>query len=242
MTKKIMLLFFVCFSGSLAFAQGRVLIIGDSHSYGPYGEVLDSHYRKQGLAVSSYASCGSSPSTWVKTSQNFKSTNCGYWSKDSAGKEIRVKSHKLPSMTEALNKSNPQLTVISLGTNILASPANITQELKFVEQMINAVKAKGSECVWIGPPDLSKNPFKANLAAGVSAIKKTVEQKGCKFIDSRSHTKYPTGKSDGIHYGAGDSRKWGTAIVAKLPSLSKQADVPAAKTESSKTQASSGAR
>lgn len=235
--------FFLVFLTTLAgFAQGRVLIIGDSHSYGPLGEVLDSHYRKQGNAVSSYASCGSSPSTWVKTSQNFKSTNCGFWSKDSAGKEIRVKSHKLPSMADALSKANPQLTVVSLGTNILASPANINQELKFIEQMISSIKAKGSACVWIGPPDLSKNPFKANLAAGASAIKKTVEAKGCKFIDSRSYTKYPAGKSDGIHYGAGDSRKWGVAVAANLPSVAKSAEVQTSTATGQKSEAATGAR
>lgn len=229
-------------SCSVGFAKGRVLIIGDSHSYGPFGEVLDAHYRKQGMSVSSYASCGSSPSTWVKTSSNFKSTNCGFWSKDSAGREVRVQSHKLPSMTEAINKVNPQLTVVSLGTNILASPANITQELKFVDQMISKIKEKGSECVWIGPPDLSKNPFKANLAVGVGKIKKVVEDEGCKFIDSRSYTKYPAGKSDGIHYGPKDSRQWGVSIAAKLPSLSKDGTEKNSSSGNSQNQNSSGTR
>lgn len=208
-------LFFII---SASASQG-VLIIGDSHSYGSYGEVLDSYYRKQGAEVSSYASCGSSPSNWVSDNQNFKATNCGYWSKDSVGRETRVKSHKIPSLTELTIKFKPKITVISLGTNILTSPENIKREIKFAEQMILKIKQTGSDCIWVGPPDLNKNPFKANLTLGVAAIKSTVEKHHCLFVDSRSYTKYSAGKGDGIHYNTKDSKDWGAAIATKLPKI-----------------------
>ena len=217
----ITLLLLNSFFSNSAWASQGVLIIGDSHSYGPFGEVLDSYYRKHGFEVSSYASCGSSPSNWMNNNQNFKTTNCGYWSKDPQNKETRVKSHKIPSMTDLIAKTKPKITVISLGTNILASTSNIKHELKYVEQMIAKIKEAGSDCIWIGPPDLHKNPFKANLELGVSSIKATVEKYGCHFLDSRNYTKYPKGNSDGIHYGANDSKNWGTAVTSKLMSLSK---------------------
>lgn len=207
-------------SFSFADTSKNILIIGDSHSYGPYGTVLDDHYRKQGHRVSSYASCGSSPSTWVRSSKNFQQTNCGYWSKSPNGKETRVKSHKLPSFQEALAQSQPDLTIVSLGTNALSSTQNITNEVRHAESMLENIQKSNSQCVWIGPPDLDKKPFSSNLPEGVRAFKAAAQKYNCKYIDSTRHTQYPKGKSDGIHYGAKDSKAWGDAIVKELASVS----------------------
>lgn len=197
----------------------RVLLLGDSHAYGKYGEVLDAHFRKSAKQVTSFSSCGSSPSTWMTTSANFKSTNCGFWQKNSADREIRVKSHKLPSFDQEVQKLQPQLTVITLGTNILGSTGNISSEKKHIEAMMKSIRAEGSECVWVGPPDLAKDPFKKNLSQGIETLKVLAQENKCQFVDSTSVTKYPTGKSDGIHYGPKDSAAWGKAVVEKIEAL-----------------------
>lgn len=209
---------FLSFS-ALADSSKNILIIGDSHSYGPYGTVMDDYYRKQGHRVSSYASCGSSPSTWVRSSSNFQQTNCGYWSKSPSGKETRVKSHKLPSFQEAISQSKPDLTIVSLGTNALSSPQSIKNEVRHAEQMMESIQKANSQCVWIGPPDLDKKPFSTNLNQGVHAFKAAATKHGCKYIDSTRHTKYPKGKSDGIHYSAKDSKAWGEAIAKDLAKI-----------------------
>ncbi|UOF02202.1 SGNH/GDSL hydrolase family protein [Bdellovibrio reynosensis] len=197
----------------------RVLLLGDSHAYGKYGEVLDAHFRKNAKQVTSFSSCGSSPSTWMTTSANFKSTNCGFWQKSSADREIRVKSHKLPSFDQEIQKLQPQVTVITLGTNILGSTGNISSEKKHVETMMKSIRAQGSECVWVGPPDLSKDPFKKNLPLGIESLKSLAKENKCHFIDSTAITKYPAGKSDGVHYGPKDSAAWGKAVVKKIEGL-----------------------
>lgn len=207
------------FSSAFADSSKNILIVGDSHSYGPYGAVLDNFYRNQGHKVSSYASCGSSPSTWARSSSNFQQTNCGYWSKSPSGKETRVNSHKLPSFQEALNQSQPDLTIISLGTNALSSPQNIQNEVRQAERLMDSIKKANSECVWIGPPDNDKKPFSTNLAQGVVAFRAAAEKNGCKFIDSTKYTKYPKGKSDGIHYGPKDSKAWGEGVVKELAKI-----------------------
>ncbi|XGC82299.1 SGNH/GDSL hydrolase family protein [Bdellovibrio bacteriovorus] len=197
----------------------RVLLLGDSHAYGKYGEVLDAHFRKGANDVTSFASCGSSPSTWMTSTANFKTTNCGFWQKNSMDREIRVKSHKLPSFDQEVQKLKPQLTVITLGTNILGNTGNISSEKKHIESMMKSIRAQGSECVWVGPPDLAKDPFKKNLNLGIETLKTLAEENKCHLIDSTSITKYPSGKSDGIHYGPKDSAAWGKAVIEKIKGL-----------------------
>ncbi|MFV8257997.1 SGNH/GDSL hydrolase family protein [Bdellovibrio bacteriovorus] len=219
--KSTLVIFSVLLSVSAAWAEGpsRVLLLGDSHAYGRYGTVLDAHFRKGDTQVTSLSSCGSSPSTWTTSSENFKSTNCGFWKKNSKGQETRVTSHRLPSFGEELAATKPDLTVITLGTNFLASPANIKSEKAHVEKMMKQINAAGSACIWVGPPDLKKDPFKKNLELGVKELKSWADANNCQFIDSTKLTKYPGGKTDGIHYGPKDSAAWGEAVVKEISKL-----------------------
>lgn len=219
-----------------------VLLVGDSHAYGRYGTVLDSYFRERSAKVSSFASCGSSPSTWTKGSSKFAETNCGFWSKKSADKETRVKSHRLPSFQEELKSTQPDVVVISMGTNILSSPANIDRELKITEGMLKSIQGEKAQCVWVGPPDLSKNPFKANLELGIKKIKELTAKYNCSFIDSSKVTKYPSGKNDGIHYGPQDSARWGQDVVEELKTIVKKPTVASEKTSSPAGTKSSGTR
>lgn len=203
----------------LARAHERVLFLGDSHSYGVYGTVIDGYFRKTASKVVSIASCGSSPSTWTSVKANFKTTNCGYWRKERSEGEVRVKSQKLESFSTHLDQVKPDLVVLSLGTNILASRSNVESELKSIDLMMEQVKKTGADCIWIGPPDLAKSPFKDNLKYGIEKIKSQVEKYSCRYIDSSKITSYPSGKSDGIHYGPADSRKWGESVTQQISGM-----------------------
>ena len=157
----------ILFCVQIGFASEKnyqsILFVGDSHSYGPFGTVVDQALREQSEKVVSIASCGASASTWLEKSNNFKSTNCGYWKKTDVQKEIRTQSHQLNSLNSELTSVRPQVTVIALGTNMLGDVNGFRSELKAVEKLISQVQQSGSRCIWIGPPDLSKNPFKQNL-------------------------------------------------------------------------------
>ncbi|MBC7465418.1 MAG: SGNH/GDSL hydrolase family protein [Bdellovibrio sp.] len=194
----------------------NTLFIADSHGYGKFGVEIDKYLRTISTNTTSIASCGSSPSTWVNTTANFKATNCGFWKKESDGKEIRVKSHKQSSFTEEIENVKPNLTVVALGTNILTSPQSIEKEKLSIEKMLTQIKQAKSKCIWIGPPDVAKNPFKANLEKGVQEIKALVEKNKCVFIDSTEITKYPKDNKDGIHYGATQAGDWGIDAAEKM--------------------------
>lgn len=197
----------------------RALFIGDSHSYGNFGNVIDKYLREQSNQVVSISSCGSSPSTWVNNSNNFKATNCGYWRKTSDQNEIRVKSQKLDTLQNELMNLNPQLVIVSLGTNILSSSQNIKNEIPKVEILLSQIQKVKAQCIWIGPPDLSRSPFSNHLKVGIKALQEVIEKNNCRFIDSTKITKYPTGKLDGIHYDTKGSSNWGFAVIPQLQQM-----------------------
>ncbi|MBV2167624.1 MAG: SGNH/GDSL hydrolase family protein [Bdellovibrio sp.] len=217
----IAIILFLTFSSAHAASEGsvsKVLFVGDSHSYGNFGKVLDKYLRTRASDVLSISSCGSSPSTWTTDKGNFKTTNCGYWRRSAIDKEIRVKSHQMNSFSQEFDTLKPDVTVISLGTNILASEGDIQREKKHIEKMIQYARKGGSQCVWIGPPDLARDPYKKNLPKGIAEIKAVVEKNDCIYIDSARLIKYPQGSSDGIHYGPQDATKWGEAVQKALDS------------------------
>ncbi|WP_210415695.1 SGNH/GDSL hydrolase family protein [Bdellovibrio sp. ZAP7] len=205
--------------GSSSAKAFNTVFVGDSHSYGQFGEEIDKYLRSVSKNVTSIAGCGSSPSTWMADGKKFKSTNCGYWRRDIKGQEIRVKEHQVDSFSKELSALHPDLTVIALGTNILSTPTNILSEKKSIQAMLDTIKKNDSECIWIGPPDTGNKTLKLNLADGVKEIKALVEKANCAFVDSSELTKYPAGKSDGIHYGPKDSAEWGKKVVAKIEKL-----------------------
>lgn len=215
MTKFLCITILIFTNINTASAFERILFLGDSHSYGQCGKALDKYFRSIAQEVVTVSSCGSSPSTWTTQGKNFQTTNCGYWRKDNHS-ETRVKSHQLNSHQNEDQDFNPDLTVISLGTNILSSQTSINRELPQIKKMAELAKKNGRECIWIGPPDLQKNPFKSNLKKGIEELRSTVEAASCKFIDSTQLTKYPPGNSDGIHYGPTESRQWGEAIQHEI--------------------------
>ncbi|WP_413560513.1 SGNH/GDSL hydrolase family protein [Bdellovibrio sp. HCB209] len=216
MKNVIALLILISGSTSLAF---NTVFVGDSHSYGKFGEEVDKYLRSVSTNVTSVASCGSSPSTWMAEGGKYKTTNCGYWRKDIKGQEKRVKSQAIDSFPNDVKLLHPDLTVIALGTNILASPTNIKSELKSIQAMVDTVKKSNSECIWIGPPSLGKDPFKKNLSQGIAEIKSVVEKGGCAYVDSAKLTQYPSGNADGIHYGPKDSSAWGQSVVKEIKEL-----------------------
>lgn len=193
----------------------KVLFVGDSHSYGNFGTEVDKYLRSISDKVTTYASCGSSPSTWLKKDGKYKTTNCGHLIKDSNGRELRAKSHATEYFPGEVQKIHPDLTVIAMGTNILASPGNIKSEIASMKKMLDEVNNANSKCIWIGPPSITKRPFADNLASGIKEMKAVAEKNNCVFIDSKPLTAYPA-KGDGIHYSGQAASKWGQDVAKQI--------------------------
>lgn len=169
-----------------------VMLIGDSHSVGPFGWYLDENLRKEGYHVASYASCGSIAKWWT-TQQK---TTCGYYSNDLNGNVTKANSHPTPKLTSLLAEVKPEAVIVELGSNYVKTPSD-----EFVKNDIKAfvktIKDTGATCFWISAPDMRL------YRNDISRLDKLVYEavgNDCVMFDSKKVTAYPATGGDGIHY------------------------------------------
>ena len=181
-----------------------VMLIGDSHSVGPFGWYLDENLRKEGYKVATYASCGSI-GTWWTTQQK---TTCGYYSNDLEGKVTKANTHATPKLSALLSEVKPEVVIVELGSNYvkLTNDEAAKNDMKaFVKQ----IKDAGASCFWISAPDMRL--YRDQLPRLSKLVNEAVGN-DCAIYDSTSVTSYPATGGDGIHYwfGAGMpiARKW----------------------------------
>lgn len=219
------ILFLGLFSFSLANASEvttnpTILYVGDSHSYGKLGTVIEKNLSKISDHVIMESSCGSTASTWLGKSVFYK-TICGFWKKDGS-EEIRSKNHQVPKFSLEIEKYQPQVIIVQLGTNMAASekPANSTSSIVEMMKKINEANAL---CIWIGPPDAnSKIVTKEKLTIVNDLIKDLASKNNCEYIDSLALTKFPANTPEGIHYPADLSAKWGEKVSSLVLDILKK--------------------
>ncbi len=181
------------FTPALAAPSPAILFIGDSHSVGSFGMQQDAVLRGvQGFSVATYAVCGSSPHNWLEGGR----TNCGYFFKDTEGREQRGWEVSNPQLPRLLREHQPRYTVVELGANMYGRPHDWIE--KTAHDMAMAIVSSGSKCIWIGPPNARIQP-EPELGHVFDALKKGVGQY-CLLYDSRAVTRYPATGGDGIHY------------------------------------------
>lgn len=218
--KKISLLVLVVLSLSnavLASELGSILFVGDSHSYGRFGIVLEQRLSKLATRVVMESSCGSTPSTWLGAT-GYEKTVCGFWRKDGI-EEIRTINHQTPKFGEELNAIHPDLVIIELGTNIAAASLPLRAS-KSVETMMKMIAAARAECIWIGPPDAnSKIVTKEKLKVTSEMIASLSKTYNCQYIDSLTLTSFPENEKEGIHYPPNLSAIWANKIDLEITKI-----------------------
>lgn len=174
-------------------ADPVILFIGDSHSTGSFGIQQDALLRRiKGFRVATYATCGSAPQSWFLGGK----TNCGYFFRDTQGREQRGWEATTPLLTDLIALHQPRYTVVELGANMYGHPSDWVE--KTSHEMAMAIVNSGSKCIWIGPPQARIQP-EPELGRVFDALQKGVGQY-CLLFDSRKHTTYPAIGGDGIHF------------------------------------------
>ena len=219
MTKlKFLLLLLVLISHkSRAQDKPTILFIGDSHSYGKMGTVVEKKLAEIASRVVMESSCGSTPSTWLGKT-GYEKTVCGFWYKDGA-EESRSDKHKTPKLADELTRIKPQFTIVQLGTNIAAAerPENHSKSIK---EVLETIKATRGQCIWIGPPDAnSKIVTNEKLQKTNELLKKLTAEGSCHYVDSLSITQFPADSKEGIHYPPKLSAEWGEKLSTEIINL-----------------------
>jgi len=190
-------------------AEKKILIIGDSHSVGVYGQELDRQFRSHAnFTVETYATCGSI-AQWFFTG---KSTQCGFLFKDQNGATLSGNSANTPLVSNAINRFKPDLIMIELGGNYWGYSSTFARADML--KLANLIRENDIPCFWAGAPDSRKKP-----AADQQRIYDDLENSvthACQLFDSRTVTKYPATGGDGIHYwgaeGSAQAKKWAKAV------------------------------
>lgn len=192
-----------------------ILIIGDSHSVGPFGWQLDENFRKHGYQVAIYASCGAI-GKWWSTQQK---TTCGYFSKDLNGKVTQATTHPTPKLSSLLSEIKPEAVIVELGSNYVKMPSDETARAD-IKALVKQIKISGASCFWISAPDMRL--YRNELPRLNKLIKDAVGEE-CKIFNSQSVTSYPSTGGDGIHYwspaGTPIARSWADAAFESFKSL-----------------------
>jgi len=191
-----------------------VLFIGDSHSTGSFGKKMDELLRTLPRArVSTFASCGSSPSWWFSG----RATTCGYYEHLATGesRSLYPSNEPTPVLTTLLQELNPELVIVELGANLMG--ASLDHAETTTRQMVDAIQAAGSRCIWVGPPHGRGRP-EPQFSNLYDRLRTTVSPYCESFIDSRPMAHYPAVGGDGIHYdhlgppGRAIARAWAQSV------------------------------
>ena len=197
-----------------------ILYIGDSHSFGKFGSVVERELSTISDNVIMESSCGSTANTWLGKS-GFEKTVCGFWKKDGS-EEIRSVKHEMPKFSDELSKYAPDVVIVQLGTN-MAAGAKPQNSAASILEIMKQIKTANAKCIWIGPPDAnSKVVTRAKLKVVNNMLIDLTRKNNCHYIDSLKLTQFPSSSSEGIHYPPTLSAAWGQKIGSLILSYMKE--------------------
>ena len=178
-----------------------VLMIGDSHTVGEFGQRLhDDIATLPNVNIASYGSWGSSPSWW----RDGTATNYELREWDLAGdRELLTGTNPTPLLSTLVAQTNPSVIVVALGANLLGSPADWIDQS--IQNLMDEAHSDAQTCLWIGPPSMRQNGSgkilnDSDYAAVYDSLKSHASADGCLLIDSYAITHYPAVGGDGMHY------------------------------------------
>ncbi|GEM_PF-3686317 len=168
----------------------EIVLIGDSHTAGPFGRALERQLEAQGVGVARYAVAGSRALQWANSSENrFSQLNI---TSSCEGRNAQKSASDVPSALHwRESRPPPAAMVFALGTNdagALCRGSLGASAFADVRRMLEAVP-RGTPCLWIGPPQFPTGPVARSCGerygAYVDALRETVIAR-CHFLDSRT--------------------------------------------------------
>jgi hypothetical protein len=226
----------VDYTGYASMNGPRVLMVGDSMTVGGFGEAMQDYLvRRFGPNhVAIYASCGSSPEHWLRSSPSFI-TQCGYREQTPRSSVLydfqdgkRPKPVSTPKLEDLVSKLHPTTVIVQLGTNWmdgmeLESASDQLIHSRILDRFVAAARSEPNmvrKIIWIIPPDASRYSREVKLSVK-SVIRAAAQRDAFATIDSNSMTHYVPGRSgsDGVHYNIKEAKQWAYGVMRELDRL-----------------------
>ncbi|MGD0142202.1 MAG: hypothetical protein ABSC92_03505, partial [Rhizomicrobium sp.] len=219
------------FAGAAAWGQGGVpahsfgiLILGDSNSEGPFGGTLyDALLAKRlpgsdaSINVKMFAKCGAGANDWIE--RDAANIDCGAWICDE-GRPASSCRHSwggtIPTLPELYDELHAErrVTLVVLGLNMIIGRR--AQKLDDATNLIAAIHAQHSACIWVGPPQPG-NLFvpPGEYESFVGDLERTVTRNGCRYISSDDKTdRHDLGENTkDDHYSKPDAEAWARKVL-----------------------------
>ncbi len=199
-------------SGISSISEDKVLMIGDSHSaHYHYGKHLHNLLKDSGLKVKSYGIGATTSKSWFNGVKGTDKKISSIYV-DEQGIISSLSKSTTYSLQDLKNSYNPNLVIISLGTNAIGKPEN--HYANYVGPLAK-VASTSAKCYWVGPPK-NKRDGMEDFQGTAEKIKSAVENNGCTFIDSIPLSNDALLSSDRIHYSKTGGQNWAQKIFTKL--------------------------
>lgn len=204
-----------------------ILILGDSNCEGPFGGALYDALRTmrdpttgRTLAVKIFAKCGAGADDWIVKEKSL--IDCGAWV-CGGGRPIKDCLHSrgghIPPLAELYADlgAERKVTVVALGVNMVIG--NRQRKLRDAENLIAAIHAQGSACIWIGPPETADMFVPPKTFDSFAAdLKRTVTASGCRYVasDDKTDRRNLGRNTKDNHYAPDDARAWAQKVLFEL--------------------------
>ncbi|MBI5002170.1 SGNH/GDSL hydrolase family protein [Candidatus Woesearchaeota archaeon] len=212
-------------------SEQNVLIIGDSQTMGTYGDTLYASFKTDGYTTNKYAVCGSTPSYFTEGISIISSAcNAEYTYDDGSSK--KVDSGNTPLLSNLIEKHTPSLVFVTFASNGYEWYGSSEETIQnSVNSVAEEITNQGATCYWAGPPQGPHYPDIETYQQFRDAIKESVENSGCIFIDSEEYTDFafcPDGGSFGcdadVHFdnhgtaGKAAAETWAEGVYSEFAS------------------------
>jgi hypothetical protein len=212
-----------------------ILILGDSNSEGPFGgRLYDALGARRDplsgdrLKVSIYAKCAARADDWLDPAR--APFICGAWICDN-GRVLGFCPHLREGASPPLHRLYAALgaarhvTLVALGVNMLWGDTD--KHLRDAAALAAAIRAEGSVCIWIGPPQTGPEFVTVYAYEHITAaLRAAVTRAGCRFIrsDDKTDRRHIAPRED--HYPEADAVAWADAVLDELDHPPDPADKP----------------
>lgn len=213
----------------------EVLVVGDSHNVGFFGDALYQGLQDQlGLSVRSVGLAGASGTTYAADKEALRTLKAGFANRQRgqrvvtpAGTPVTV-----PKLSDLIAEEKPRLVVVELGDNFAGYKSKVPDSFvaKQVEMVLKEIEKKSPapRCFWITPvwTDQEGTGLYKKTNTRLSEVNKLIKKAAgtrCTVIDSTQDlglvkTDLPV-LSDGIHFGKQSGTKWGKAAAQRISDL-----------------------
>lgn len=196
-------------SGGSIKSGSKVLVIGDSHTAGAFGDELDRLLRAKGAQVHTVGSSGATADNFVTG----KGTTVGFADHKVNGQTEKTSSHATPKLEDLINQDKPDTILVNLGANFRgAGPGGIKKQVDEIGQI---AKKHGIKITWVGPPTTRADESnRGSLQKFDEDMKAAVAPYGSYLSSAPFTPKYNGG--DGVHYSGAEAKQWAAGVAGAV--------------------------